>query len=326
MGLDSEEIVLNSIYKKKQFMRDFDACLTQKQIANRKDMWEQTKNGEKIKELLNLTSDDYGLVRGGDGSPVEDNHNFWGGYNESSNTLLFKSAMKQPLDNRVKFFKSIYDTDTSSQFHPSMLEYILHWDTEKILTSFEERAEIFDVEKERVKYYDTVYKKGSFANETKGVFPFVIQSLKNVRGQVLEEMQRPIIALYAQPNIRMARFLNLTPNTPIILAYIGFVYVSPFILNEKAHPRFVRVEVDSLFIYSDIVEKSRVGSLSTNLLEVVPLNQNKMVNKKSPVTVFKRLAKLNLDSVSIRIADPWGVPIAFPDDSFTGVQLVIQPR
>ena len=99
-----------------------------------------------------------------------------------------------------------------------------------------------------------------------------------------------------------------------------------FDANKSLIPRFGRVEIDSYFIYSDLVKQSvRVGNTITNLLAVVSVSK-KYSNMMAPMHLFKPLSHTYFHSVSVKIRDQNGDPISFEDNSYSVLEILIRRR
>ena len=64
-------------------------------------------------------------------------------------------------------------------------------------------------------------------------------------------------------------------------------------------------------VYTDIIEPSYFGEQTVHLLDVIPL-QN-VFSKNGTLTMYKRVNRRILDSISIKITDENGVSIPFTD-------------
>ena len=136
----------------------------------------------------------------------------------------------------------------------------------------------------------------------------------------------PIMAIYATFGDRMAKFLSVSPDTKIVLGHCLYPWVNMFSANKTLIPRFGRVEVDSYFIYSDLVPHSvRVGNKTTNLLAVVSVS-NKYYNMNNPMHLFKPLSHTYFHSVSVKIRDQNGDVISFEDNSYSVLEILIRRR
>ena len=136
----------------------------------------------------------------------------------------------------------------------------------------------------------------------------------------------PIMAVYATFGDRMAKFLSVSPDTKIVLGHCLYPQVNMFEANKSLIPRFGRVEIDSYFIYSDLVKQSvRVGNTVTNLLAVVSVSK-KYSNMMSPMHLFKPLSHTYFHSVSVKIRDQNGDSISFEDNSYSVLEILIRRR
>ena len=136
----------------------------------------------------------------------------------------------------------------------------------------------------------------------------------------------PIMAIYAAFGDRMAKFLSVSPDTKIVVGHCLHPHVNLFSANKTLVPRFGRVEVDSYFIYSDLVPHSvRVGNKTTNLLAVVSVS-NKYYNMSNPMHLFKPLSHTYIQAVSVMIRDQNGDTISFEDNSYSVLEILIRRR
>ena len=134
------------------------------------------------------------------------------------------------------------------------------------------------------------------------------------------------MGIYATFGDRMAKFLSVSPDTKIVLGHCLYPWVNMFNANKTLIPRFGRVEVDSYFIYSDLVPHSvRVGNKTTNLLAVVSVS-NKYYNMNNPMHLFKPLSHTYFHSVSVKIRDQNGDSISFEDNSYSVLEILIRRR
>ena len=136
----------------------------------------------------------------------------------------------------------------------------------------------------------------------------------------------PIMAIYASFGDRMSKFLSVSPNTKIVLGHCLHPLVNMFDTNKTLIPRFDRAEIDSYFIYSDLVRQSvRVGNIVTNLLAVVSVSK-KYSNMIAPLHIFKPLSHTYFHSVSVKIRDQNGDSISFEDNSYSVLEILIRKR
>ena len=137
----------------------------------------------------------------------------------------------------------------------------------------------------------------------------------------------PILAMYVTFGDRMAEFLSLNQNTKIFVGYCGLQFTSPFYSNRMLVPQFEKANLDTIFIYCDLVEMSiRVGDALTNLLAIVTVNRHKIANMISPIHINRPLSHKYFQSASIIIRDQNGADINFENNSFSTLELVIKKR
>ena len=70
--------------------------------------------------------------------------------------------------------------------------------------------------------------------------------------------------------------------------------------------------LDCIHLYSDIIEASYFGNQTTHLLDIIPLPH--MLCKTGTLTLFKRVNRNFLDSISIKMTDGKGLPITFTEE------------
>ena len=79
-------------------------------------------------------------------------------------------------------------------------------------------------------------------------------------------------------------------------------------------PKF-ESKIPQIYVYSDIVSLSRVGSQQTNLLDILPINGTYSKNSRS--TLYKSVKHNILESISIELSDHIGNLIPFKDGTNT---------
>ena len=84
--------------------------------------------------------------------------------------------------------------------------------------------------------------------------------------------------------------------------------ITPKILIPPKLPK----RLDCIHLYSDIIEPSYFGDQTVHLLDIIPLPH--MLCKTGTLTLFKRVNKNFLDSISIKMTDSEGSPIIFSED------------
>ena len=135
----------------------------------------------------------------------------------------------------------------------------------------------------------------------------------------------PILALYLTFGDRMCKFLSLDQE-PHFLGYCLYPLIDPLASNRVAIPRFERMGIDSLFVYSDLVQHSvRLGDSITNLLGIVSVNK-KYANMATPLHIFRPLSHTYFHSISVKIRDQNGEDISFEKNSYTALEIVIRKR
>ena len=87
--------------------------------------------------------------------------------------------------------------------------------------------------------------------------------------------------------------------------------------DEKTYP------ISNIFVYTNIVKRSRAGSQYTNLLEVIPFNA---FSKQNSVTIYKDVSLYDIQSIKIHLTDEFGKSIPFLDNTYVGVDLHFRPK
>ena len=167
-----------------------------------------------------------------------------------------------------------------------------------------------------------------YSQNYRDLFASLWKSHKVPANPVLDEevYVPPIMAIYASFGDRMSKFLSVSPNTKIVLGHCLYPLVNMYDTNKTLIPRFDRVEIDSYFIYSDLVRQCvRVGSSVTNLLAVVSVSK-KYSNMIAPLHIFKPLSHTYFHSVSVKIRDQNGDSISFEDNSYSVLEILIRRR
>ena len=136
----------------------------------------------------------------------------------------------------------------------------------------------------------------------------------------------PILALYLTFGDRMCKFLSLDQEQIMFLGSCLYPLIDPLASNQVAIPKFERMGVDSLFVYSDLVQHSvRMGDSITNLLGIVSVNK-RYVNLISPLPLYRPVSNNFFHSISVMIRDQNGSDISFEKNSFTAVEIIIRKR
>ena len=150
--------------------------------------------------------------------------------------------------------------------------------------------------------------------------------LETQRETYIKSVTKPIVAIFLNFGWRMRYFLNLDDDEHIVVGYCGFALKNPIDSNKKITPNFAKKSIQSLLIYSNLVEKSvRVGEAMTNLLDIVTFGKD-INNKKSSLHVYKPLSHKYFDRASVAITDEDGSIISFPENLYTALEIVINPK
>ena len=81
--------------------------------------------------------------------------------------------------------------------------------------------------------------------------------------------------------------------------------------------------ISNIFVYTNIVKRSRTGSDSSNLLEVVPFNT---FSKNNSITIYKELSQFDIQYIKIHLTDNYGSNIPFLDNTYVAVDLHFRPK
>ena len=87
--------------------------------------------------------------------------------------------------------------------------------------------------------------------------------------------------------------------------------------SEKSHP------ITNIFVYINIVKRSRTGSQTSNLLEVIPFNT---FSKKNSITIYKEVSQYDIQFIKIQLTDEYGKNIPFLDNTYVAVELHFRPK
>ena len=118
--------------------------------------------------------------------------------------------------------------------------------------------------------------------------------------------------------------LIIEPKVNLIPSYsINFSKKLSKLLGYR-HGNFVKspeiiYDIESIFVYSDIVEASSIGSQSVHLLDVLP--GDSVYCKNTVLTSYKRVTSRIIESISIKLNDQHGNQILFDDDVTTTIIL-----
>ena len=126
-----------------------------------------------------------------------------------------------------------------------------------------------------------------------------------------------------------------------IANYLGYYPDKPFFLHCKGEridtkslnalvkkPSFslereISNPISNIFVYTNIVKRSRTGSQTTNLLEVVPFNT---FSKNNSITIYKELSQFDIQYIKIHLTDEYGSNIPFLDNTYVAVDLHFRPK
>ena len=127
----------------------------------------------------------------------------------------------------------------------------------------------------------------------------------------------------------VGNYLGFYPNKPLFVeaeARLNFdvesrnsKVVKPFagFGQEKVTP------ITNIFVYTNIVKRSRTGSQLSNLLEVVPFNTFSINNS---ITIYKELSQFDIHYIKIQLTDEYGKNIPFLDNTYVAVDLHFKPK
>ena len=149
---------------------------------------------------------------------------------------------------------------------------------------------------------------------------------KPKREPLNSETNAPIIAMYITYGDRMSKFLSVDYNTRVFVGYCMMHYINPYDSNQKLLPKFGKTNIDSIFVYCDLVEHSVcVGDALTNFLQIVTVNKN-LANMTNPIHIFRPIAHRYFQSASIKLRDQFGEELDFEKGSFSAIEIVIRKR
>ena len=127
---------------------------------------------------------------------------------------------------------------------------------------------------------------------------------------------------------KIANYLGFHPNKPFFLncesnqidvdALNALVTKNPFSFGSK-----ILNPISNIFVYTNIVKRSRTGSQTTNLLEVVPFNT---FSKNNSITIYKELSQFDIQYIKIQMTDEYGSNIPFLDNTYVAVDLHFRPK
>ena len=127
---------------------------------------------------------------------------------------------------------------------------------------------------------------------------------------------------------KIANYLGFYPNKPFFLNCEG-TQIKIELLNAQATIATHSFEskilnpISNIFVYTNIVKRSRTGSQTSNLLEVVPFNT---FSKKNSITIYKELSQFDIQYIKIQMTDEYGLNIPFLDNTYVAVDLHFRPK
>lgn len=118
-------------------------------------------------------------------------------------------------------------------------------------------------------------------------------------------------------------------NKPLFVDYDSSLDIDLESRNSKVIKPFAGFEqetsipITNIFVYTNIVKRSRTGSQSSNLLEVVPFNT---FSKNNSITIYKELSQFDIHHIKIQLTDEYGKNIPFLDNTYVAVDLHFKPK
>ena len=124
----------------------------------------------------------------------------------------------------------------------------------------------------------------------------------------------------------MAKFFGVDPDETLLIAQHGNANVDMANHNHKLTPDFIKPEISTLMVYSDIIlPKIHVGDSLTNLLDIISMPHGRTFQRSNAMGLYRPFKDHTLDSISIAIYDKDGDGIYFPRNSFSALELEIRP-
>ena len=127
---------------------------------------------------------------------------------------------------------------------------------------------------------------------------------------------------------KIANYFGYYPNRPLFL-YCESNHFDLKTLNQhtiKSKLSFgseISNPISNIFVYTNIVKRSRTGSQNTNLLEVIPFNT---FSKKNSITIYKEVSQYDIQFIKIQLTDEYGKNIPFLDNTYVAVELHFRPK
>ena len=124
-------------------------------------------------------------------------------------------------------------------------------------------------------------------------------------------------------------YFGFYPNKPLFVDYDASLDIDLESRNSKVIKPFpgfeqeTSIPITNIFVYTNIVKRSRTGSQSSNLLEVVPFNT---FSKNNSITIYKELSQFDIHHIKIQLTDEYGKNIPFLDNTYVAVDLHFKPK
>ena len=127
---------------------------------------------------------------------------------------------------------------------------------------------------------------------------------------------------------KIANYLGFYPNKPFFLNCEGERIKIELLNALVTKPSFsfeskILNPISNIFVYTNIVKRSRTGSQTSNLLEVVPFNT---FSKNNSITIYKELSQFDIQHIKIQLTDEIGSLIPFLDNTYVAVDLHFRPK
>ena len=91
-------------------------------------------------------------------------------------------------------------------------------------------------------------------------------------------------------------------------------------------PNFLKLKIQNLAIYSDIVAHSvRFGDKMTNLLSLITVDSQNQFSRNHTQIMYKPLRYPYFNSICMSLHDSEGTPICFEEGSISTFELEIKP-
>ena len=127
----------------------------------------------------------------------------------------------------------------------------------------------------------------------------------------------------------VGNYLGFYPNKPLFVKTDPRLYFDHESKNSKVIKPLAGfgqekiIPIANIFVYTNIVKRSRTGSQSSNLLEVVPFNT---FSKNNSITIYKEVSQFDIQYIKIQLADEYGKNIPFLDNTYVAVDLHFRPK